>query len=243
MKFFKNAFTLAEVLITLGIIGIIAAITMPALVAEHRTKETVAKLKKFYSTIQQAQLMTIKNEGYAADWGIANSLSSGENSQIYYNNFKKYLNIQKDCGISTNCLPPRLIYKYRNGTASGDFGTTYNFAKAVLADGSIFWIDINHGDCDYNDGTTKNICGYIMFDINGYKKPNKMGDDLFYFIVLQDKIIPEGSGDYTPDSSDSFESGCYRYGGSCTAWVIYNENMDYKHCTDLSWNGKTKCSN
>lgn len=31
-------------------------------------------------------------------------------------------------------------------------------------------------------------------------------------------------------------------GGGCTAWVIFNENMDYLHCDDLSWNGKTKCS-
>ena len=46
----KNAFTLAEVLITLGIIGVVAAMTMPSLIASHKEKETVSKLKKVYST-------------------------------------------------------------------------------------------------------------------------------------------------------------------------------------------------
>lgn len=39
-------FTLAEVLITLGIIGIAASMTMPSLIQNHKEKETVAKLKK-----------------------------------------------------------------------------------------------------------------------------------------------------------------------------------------------------
>lgn len=42
----KNAFTLAEVLITLGIIGVAAAMTMPSLIAEHKEKSTIARLKK-----------------------------------------------------------------------------------------------------------------------------------------------------------------------------------------------------
>ena len=45
----RVAFTLAEVLITLGIIGVLAAMTMPALIQNHREKVTVTKLKKFYS--------------------------------------------------------------------------------------------------------------------------------------------------------------------------------------------------
>ena len=50
----KNGFTLAEVLITLGIIGIVAAMTLPALVGKYQKKVTVTRLKKFYSTMQQA---------------------------------------------------------------------------------------------------------------------------------------------------------------------------------------------
>lgn len=244
MKFKDNknmAFTLAEVLITLGIIGIVAAMTIPSLITEHREKETIVKLKKFYSTIQQAQLMAINHDGSTTDWEMSNSSTTSKNSEIYYDKLKKYLNIAKDCGIAADCLPSKLIYSYRNGANSGDFGTTSNFAKAVINDGSLFWIDIFSGECSNNDGTLSNICGHIMYDINGYKKPNKMGDDLFYFVVFKDKIVPTGMSDYKPEALDSFENGCYKSGGRCSAWVIYNENMDYKHCTDLNWKNKTKC--
>ena len=51
-----KAFTLAEVLITLGIIGIVVAMTMPALIAEHQKKIAAVRLEKFYSVMSQAVL-------------------------------------------------------------------------------------------------------------------------------------------------------------------------------------------
>ena len=50
----KSAFTLAEVLITLGIIGIVAALTLPALISNYRKNVAETRLKHFYSTINQA---------------------------------------------------------------------------------------------------------------------------------------------------------------------------------------------
>lgn len=235
----KSAFTLAETLITLGIIGIVAAMTLPVLIQNHKQKETVARLKKFYSTLQQAQLMAYNKHGDINDWKMSGSQSQAVNSEIYYNKIKEFLNLQDDCGLSTKCIKS-ISYLYRNKTKTGDFGTTPNFAKGVLTDGSMFFIEINHADCDYSNGAVANICGYISFDTNGYRKPNKVGDDFFYFIVSKDKIVPRGiPGTYT-NFNDAFE-GCYSSGGACAAWVIYNENLDYNHCTDLSWNGKTKC--
>lgn len=49
-----NAFTLAEVLITLGIIGVVAAITIPTLIQQHRKQVIETRLKKFYSSVNQA---------------------------------------------------------------------------------------------------------------------------------------------------------------------------------------------
>ena len=57
----KVAFTLAEVLITLGIIGIVAAMTMPALIQKNNNKVVETRLKKFYSAINQAVLMAEKD--------------------------------------------------------------------------------------------------------------------------------------------------------------------------------------
>ena len=66
----ENGFTLAEVLITLVIIGIIAAITVPVMMANHRKTETAARLKKFYSTLSNAiRLAEIDNGTTLSEWG------------------------------------------------------------------------------------------------------------------------------------------------------------------------------
>ena len=64
----KLAFTLAEVLITLGIIGIVAALTMPALIQKNNNKVVETRLKKFYSAINQAILMAEKDYGDKKVW-------------------------------------------------------------------------------------------------------------------------------------------------------------------------------
>ena len=63
----KNGFTLAEVLITLGIIGIVAALTMPSLIQNSKRQETSARLKKFYSTMSQALIMAELDNGPIKD--------------------------------------------------------------------------------------------------------------------------------------------------------------------------------
>lgn len=61
-------FTLAEVLITLGIIGVVAAMTLPALIASHRKHEVVTKLEKFYSVFNQAVRMSEAEYGDVEGW-------------------------------------------------------------------------------------------------------------------------------------------------------------------------------
>lgn len=59
----KKAFTLAEVLITLGIIGVVASMTLPALIQKNNEKQIVVRLKKLYSMLQQAHLNIINEYG------------------------------------------------------------------------------------------------------------------------------------------------------------------------------------
>lgn len=66
---YKHAFTLAEVLITLGIIGVVAALTMPALIANHRKTVVETRLAKFYSTMNQAVIRAEVDFGDKKDWG------------------------------------------------------------------------------------------------------------------------------------------------------------------------------
>ncbi len=63
-----NAFTLAEILITLGIIGVVIAITMPALIANTKKQEIEARLKKFYAEINQAVVLSQNEYGDPSGW-------------------------------------------------------------------------------------------------------------------------------------------------------------------------------
>lgn len=85
----QTAFTLAEVLITLGIIGVVAAMTMPALIGKYRENVTMTKLQKFLSTMQQAQLRSIVDNGEVDGWDWVPD--GGEsNNEIVLAWFNKY---------------------------------------------------------------------------------------------------------------------------------------------------------
>ena len=113
MKKFFNAFTLAEILITLVIIGIIAAVTVPSLINKTQNQEYVSKLKKAYSTLSQATNLIIAEEG------TPNASKGGwaDNSRNIYEMYKKYLINAKDCGRENGCFEQHsnAYYRYLNG--------------------------------------------------------------------------------------------------------------------------------
>ena len=242
----KGAFTLAEVLITLGVMGIVAAMTLPAFVQKHNEKVIVSKLKKSYSTMQQAYLMAVKDKGTPDLWGLVDNLTS-ENDDIYdVNNFlyhlKDYLKIIKYCGkeakgcwADTKTLYGVLFQHHENAS---------RYSKAVLADGSNILTYVTNPECSGTSGWVKDICGFYRVDVNGNKEPNSIGRDVFTFYITKNRIVPAGS-QMEANAGYSFAKSCRdsktQEGRGCTAWVIYNENIDYLHCSDLSWDGKKTC--
>lgn len=68
-----KAFTLAEILITLGIIGIIAALTLPVLIANHRKNIVELRLKRVYSILGNAMAFAVKDNGASKEWATASS--------------------------------------------------------------------------------------------------------------------------------------------------------------------------
>lgn len=218
-------FTLAEVLVTLGVIGVVAALILPNLIENHREKVVVTQLKEFYSIFQQALLLSKNDNG---------EYYSENNSLAFYNYIKPYLKIQKDCGPNQGCFADTMV-KTLNGADWVNINSYRNYQKLILSSGALLQI---YNGADWKDKAE------IRVDINGFKKPNVLGRDIFYFRVKDNKIIPEG----VPDDDRPFETHCNKSsnldynGDSCSAWVIYNENMDYLHCNDLSWNGKHKCN-
>ena len=103
------AFTLAEVLITLSILGVVAAITVPSLVNKNSEREVITKLKKNYSVLSDAFDTMVAEEGTSVE-GFMKQYNTGDrttDSRNVFNIFRKYLNISKDCGIGSvnSCKP------------------------------------------------------------------------------------------------------------------------------------------
>lgn len=251
----KNlAFTLAEVLITLGIIGIVAAMTLPTLIQKNQEKETVAKLRKFNTIINQAYMLAINANGYVEDWGLSKAgmtnLTEEEEAKgeiardVFWDKLAPYLKVNSRCRWdNSTCL------QYDRYSLDG-MQFWYFVPRLTLADGTtIVATTIIDPGCSVIYGTSKllkNVCGEMMVDLNGPKQPNATGKDVFVFIYTKYGIVPDGMPD-TFEGKVTFEKYCNLSkpdkinGYGCAAWVIYNENMDYLHCNDLSWDGKKKC--
>lgn len=235
----KSAFTLAEVLITLGIIGVVAALTMPSLIAKNQEKVTVTRLKKEYSTISQAYTMVLMNDGKFSDW-FTGTETTAEAGEIFYEKMKKHLNVAKDCNTGTGCFSEGII-KTLDGRDYNNYNNNTNEPKIILADGSSWMFYVSNINCVDN-----NYCGNIKVDIDGPKKGSyTFGKDVFLFYITPQRIFPEGD---SADPFNKFEINCNKSktssanGIACTDWVLQNENMNYLACDDLSWGGKTKCN-
>lgn len=162
----KKAFTLAEVLITLGIIGVVAALTLPTLIQNHQKQTLVNQLKKVINTLNNSFQMAIAEDGVSRfeDTKLRESLDQliyncESNCSGYVTDVAKYLNL-KYVSIDTSETNYSSNYKRFNGSTYSENG--YLRYPIFMTDGSIL----------YNGGAA--------VDVNGNKGPNQEGRDLFY---------------------------------------------------------------
>jgi len=224
--------------------------TLPTLVQKQQEKITVNRLKKTYSALSQAYLMITKDYGDPTNWGISANFDADDNptpegSINVANLFAKHMKITKNCGAGEGCWHTGNSYRL-DGQTYGDTNSRQDIAKIKLADGTHIAFGGISGDCTENRGTTKSlsqVCAWIIVDVNGNERPNTYGIDIFEFSLTKYNILPYGTQE---DTAFHFDSNCKNsstaQGNGCTAWVLYNENMDYRKCNDLSWGGKTKCN-
>ena len=221
MKRMKKGFTLAEILITLVIIGVIGALTVPALIQNTQKQEYVSALKKAYSTLSQAAQMIITEEGspQCSTGGWACS------SESIYNMFRKYLNNVKECGSSGGCFEQlqNSGYKWlKGGGSTNTWNLSVNdYRTLITADGSQILFTHKSDDCSLIDTGSNGMCARITVDINGAKGPNIIGRDVFYFVLKENGVFPQGCdyGDYC--------TGADAYGHSCACKVITEGAMNY----------------
>ena len=170
----KNGFTLSEVLITLGVIGVVLAITMPILIKNYQRFITVKKLKSSYSVFAQALQRSVADNGDIRTWDRSNPRLYAEK---YFNMYLKGVNKSSNYYVTSLHYPTHNnLYWYQSG----------NYPIYELPNGITFIVRDGIG--------TASRYIVIMVDINGSKKPNIVGKDVFAFLSYMDN----------PDRLDGF---------------------------------------
>jgi len=201
-----KGFTLAEVLITLMIIGVVASIVIPGLIADTQQAEYKTAWKKSYSDLNQATKMIMLDNG-----GDLYKLCLDDYDCIRAQ-YQGYLNYTKSCSQSQglgNCFTNNPIKTLNN--------STYNISSyasgLILANGTQIVFDQGAqqiGNC-WGTGDINGACGYIYVDVNGNKGPNVIGKDLFKAILYLKKISPDLSDNCTTSET----------GWGCSAKYLY----------------------
>ncbi len=234
----RCAFTLAEVLITLGIIGIIAAITIPTLVQNYQKTQYVASLKKAYTQMNQVLLQMAIDNGTPDS--IADYYTGGDDNTVgakiasYYKVVKVCLSTQQD----DECFAKFDNSYDGSANSTTEWNNVKNWYKFITADGMSFSMGSYNNSCTKNNGfdaapdapVTNHTCGWVFIDVNGKKKPNNYGRDVFAFRVTSNKVpllYPAG-GFYNSWGNTGTIAG----GGS--EWWNY---LNHNYCGIASKNG------
>lgn len=194
----KKGFTLAEVLLTLAIVGIVAALTIPALLNSTGNQETISQLKKVNTELNQAFQLIINDNNSS----FVDVIAADTNNDLR-NKFAEKINFTKTCNQGTaGCYASGLKDLYgsnagHNFIANGSTAITPNNMNYAFIN-----VSKNCTSGLYTENSVAKSCGEIYVDLNGFKGPNTFGKDIFNFLVTREKIVPqgmEGTNTYTSD--------------------------------------------
>ncbi len=207
-------FTLAETLITLGIIGVVAAMTIPNLIATHQKKQTVVKLQKAISVMNQAYRLAYDDVGE-----VTAEEARALGAQNYFDKFwAPYIKVLSLCNVTGCGYDKPAPWKYPNGSSTNLLIET-RWSRVIFTsmDGFLYAvITVTGADKDLRTSSS------IYVDINGTAKPNTFGRDVF---LLERKIDGEKGGVVVPACSTltntDVNNNCSKSGGGdCCAEKI-----------------------
>lgn len=197
MKTNKLAFTLTELLIALGVIGAIAAISIPSLMTTINNKLTTTQMKNITTTIQQL---------------IADQMVAHKTKTLADTDFKSDTAIYSDlstiaaCNANRKCFADQYTTIYAPTTkATETFPFTPSNGMLLKNGATIFYQLINYPTYK---GTEDETIGIFYVDINGPDRPNIIGRDLFSFFVTKAGKI-RGSFTANPGTCDTTHE-CYQ---------------------------------
>ena len=215
----KSAFTLAEVLITLVIIGIVAALTVSAVINTYVERSTVSKVKKGLSTLAQAKKLAEAKNGSIEGWDLDAGVSA-QNAAKIWGYIKPYLSVVKDCGSGTDCYQDNNILFLNGNPETYSHNTDSRYYKFVLADGSVMWFRGSGGNESVLGVDNNNTYIAVFFyDVNGIKAPNTLGKDIFLYVMNINGVYPSVANDCSKSS----------IGWGCSGYIIKHNNMNYLH--------------
>lgn len=221
-----TAFTLAETLIVIGVIGIVSALTLPNLNNSTGDKEKVSQVKKIYQNLNDAYGRAEAVYGPVSTWFL-NDTEDKAKAQRAGQRVTEFMKVTKDCNITTNgnCFASTQINKTNTTTKYEDSPNGVNTKyKFITADGTSVSIEKDNAK--------------IIVDIDGPTKgKNATGRDIFVFNYEDGKgIVPLGYGsDFSTLLANVQEGGA---GDQSAAWIVNYDNAEY-----LKANSSGKCKN
>lgn len=221
---YKKGFTLAEVLITLSIIGIVAALTVPSLVKDFKETQYKIAWKKAFSMVSQAGLALAAEHGGDLAEVYPSEKRASENAITIRRDLARYLGgYLKTCNSCDQskkiCFPDHKPLNKHSGSVHGSCSGNGSGVSAILKNG----MSINITDPDPACGTAPNwICFGIQIDVNGTKGPNIIGKDMFELSINRNGIVRPTGWTKTNNQILTEWSGCHSggLGWYCSAWYL-----------------------
>ena len=222
----KFAFTMAEVLITLGIIAVVAALTIPNLARKWEERAIISKYKKMYATLSNAYNRAVADNGDPEYWDLSDQAS-------LMKIFEPYLNVTERCYYKKGCVSKGEYRALSGETRWQSLYDNQSMVKVRLNGGfSIAVYSLPSKGCEQSCGT---IYG-IVNNSKGSNYINYMGKDHFSFIVTKRGLYPYGYNfnDATVKRScskgnakDPDDPNVNTNGATCGTWILRYDNMDY----------------
>lgn len=209
----KIAFTLCEIIIVIGILGIIAESTIPSLVQDYQKKVQVVALQKAYTTLNQAFKQLMLDSGCVSDFQCTGLFETGTTQDTMGPEIVKYFKVAKDCKTAAlGCMSTSVSTSLKGTPRDNTFETDVNWYRFMTVDGMSYSFHNYKASCadgGYSTGRTNNmksVCAEVIIDINGPKKgPNNLGRDIFGFYLSNGKgavFYPWGGMDDNEDGDN-----------------------------------------
>lgn len=230
----KRAFTLAEVLIALVIIGVVAAITIPLVHANVQKERTLARTKKAYSVLSQMIFLSRHNNGPIEEWYEIAEKKAPKYYELFFKPFfhSSVLCLDyEDCGYDS--VTP---WKSPNGSVYNWYISNEQKSRVFfyMSDGTFVAVQTGSYPCvQYDDdgNCIKSELAYakeptIIFDINGSSKPNIIGKDVFFMQFNNEKGAIPYCSTYTVAQVNN---SCKKKGNAhCCLKKMINDAWDLK---------------